>query len=1131
MAKYLLVSFLVLALMATPVFAQESLTCSVTTPESCASGTKTIILYMSAQTNAHAATVSGPGYGYVLCCEGVDTLSGGASGTNVVLRLSASTNAHAGTPTASSYGTPVYMDVDPSKGFITCQYSTGCGNCALTLSDTDNAHVSQCGVTGSYDLRMCCDVTITENQNPILSTLEVEGKASHTLGVGAQATIEAYGEDYEAHQVNLYCKDEADAPIPGCDGVGPASPGYVSCTFTNPWGDDDSHTVTCHYTDTGDPPQDSNTKSVTVISSTSAPTTSVSPDPFAWHTPGTSYRLTCNPGGGAPCDRICYCTGSGCEPSDPADCTDCSGTPCELGIPISVDGTSVSYYSVNTDGNKHSTEGFIALICGLDSVSISPLPGCDSNIKNVCEAGESVTLTAEYTGCPSPVTLQVDAASGGCSIEEVGGSMAGMSISCTSSPCSGTWMLPDPIPEICRGTTPASEAAVLKVTGNPVSNQLSPAQTEGSFYILPSGVGLVGDPPFLNVIINEGSMYSSGDVPVYIYALDEDLKECYIDWGEGTPEPLCYGEGNPCPIDPQPFETTVTKTYSDGTKNIRVYCTDEGGNTNQVQGTVEVDTTPPVISLSATTPTNNPKPTIYITGTGLSSCSAVGGATWNCIPGDPGFCIASTSLSEGPTLVTVTCQDGAGNTVSEDITITVDLTPPTCSIIEPSSIWSNSPFGVEWMGYDNAEIEPLTFEVIYRRADPLASWSNVTDLCSSCSQTACSGCTANPGSSWEFKCRVKDKAGNQGGYSEVAPTTINSPKKSFFEPMLPEWTGDTVFTVDYGGGGEGAPIQCFNVKTATTALGQAPTADVASWISLTKMGSECLSPSESRYIMSTGIVEGNMYWFAVRAIDEAGEVEPWPAVTDPERVTSTKIDLGLPTVQVRAEDQDGNVLEGVASGEDVFSVNIIAEGSDALSGVGSTKIVVHLTEPNLERVTVFECGPAEPVCMPPVPIDYGPNTQLEYKAEVTDKAGNKVSTDWFYVVTHPLANLVTHDMFLSLGSTADAKIQVRNLQKETDTITLALEGYEFAWFEHSDASRTSSVTVAPGKTETVTMKVISGEPGTYSLTLNSVSEKFGTTDSDEMKVVTNYPPSFPGIEGWAIILLITTAGLFYFSLL
>jgi len=136
-------------------------------------------------------------------------------------------------------------------------------------------------------------------------------------------------------------------------------------------------------------------------------------------------------------------------------------------------------------------------VCGyspsLDSVSISPV--CGGGSSTDCEEGEQIKIDVSYSGpSPSPAYIQVDAMSSDdlCDIQHQGGDMVGMDISCTSSPCTGYWTIPDIHPECVGKTLSATAAGIYKESISPI-NWLNWKSLSGSFTLSTCHLGSPGN--------------------------------------------------------------------------------------------------------------------------------------------------------------------------------------------------------------------------------------------------------------------------------------------------------------------------------------------------------------------------------------------------------------------------------------------------------------------------------------------------------------------------------------------------------------------------------------------------------------------------------------------------------------
>lgn len=124
----------------------------ITSEISCLSGGGSIIFDVSDTSNAHASVSNDLNYNNVACFEGSSVISIGSG--NQIIKLSDTSNAHVGT-----FGSP-YTTIISSPD-LACTYESigdGCNtgySCVASISDTTNAHVSDC-VNNPYSTLLCC---------------------------------------------------------------------------------------------------------------------------------------------------------------------------------------------------------------------------------------------------------------------------------------------------------------------------------------------------------------------------------------------------------------------------------------------------------------------------------------------------------------------------------------------------------------------------------------------------------------------------------------------------------------------------------------------------------------------------------------------------------------------------------------------------------------------------------------------------------------------------------------------------------------------------------------------------------------------------------------------------------------
>ncbi|UCD06977.1 MAG: hypothetical protein JSW41_04030, partial [Candidatus Aenigmatarchaeota archaeon] len=275
------------------------------------------------------------------------------------------------------------------------------------------------------------------------------------------------------------------------------------------------------------------------------------------------------------------------------------------------------------------------------------------------------------------------------------------------------------------------------------------------------------------------------------------------------------------------------------------------------------------------------------------------------------------------------------------------------------------------------------------------------------------------------------------------------------------------------------------------------------------------------------------YSFRSRATDNAGNIEGWPPQPD----TYTTIDLTPPQYDLRAYDQDGREISGYVQNVDTVIIRSVA--TDSTSGVMNNYIHYKLLNELGETIDSQDCGPASPyggVSECNMTVDFAGAITLEYWIEVIDRAGNMVISDVFYIGTHPLANFKEHNVYMSIGEITTVGIQVRNMQNQADNVTITLSSNlplapYFLWVDDPDVEITGSNNetlivnnVNPGATPPPfnVMLWSSDIASTYQVTLNA-SSALNISDSDQAAVKIGYPASFPGLNEWAIFVLIILA--------
>jgi hypothetical protein len=141
-----------------------ALSCTVTTAALCTGGTNTVILRMSATSNAHAELPSQSTAAYasnVICCSGLATLGNSCSGNNAtVLKLQAATNSHVQQSDQSGYTNNACLSDTAAGDVITVAYqATNCTGYDTTLGSISGATNAHVGDSSAFTTKICAKIT------------------------------------------------------------------------------------------------------------------------------------------------------------------------------------------------------------------------------------------------------------------------------------------------------------------------------------------------------------------------------------------------------------------------------------------------------------------------------------------------------------------------------------------------------------------------------------------------------------------------------------------------------------------------------------------------------------------------------------------------------------------------------------------------------------------------------------------------------------------------------------------------------------------------------------------------------------------------------------------------------------
>ncbi|MCK4497289.1 MAG: hypothetical protein KAU24_03780, partial [Candidatus Aenigmarchaeota archaeon] len=316
------------------------------------------------------------------------------------------------------------------------------------------------------------------------------------------------------------------------------------------------------------------------------------------------------------------------------------------------------------------------------------------------------------------------------------------------------------------------------------------------------------------------------------------------------------------------------------------------------------------------------------------------------------------------------------------------------------------------------------------------------------------------------------------------------------------------------------------------------------WFACTQITSSMFGPDSP-----VSVAEGVTYSFSSRARDVAGNVEEWPPQPD----AYTTIDLTPPQYDLRAYDQDGNGIGGYVPSGSVSRVTLSSIATDSISGVEHNYIEYRIIRSVGEETYSFDdCGSASPyggVSECNVTIDFAGVLMLDFWVKVIDRAGNVNISNVSHITTHPLTNFAKHSVYLTVGSSVTSKVYVRNMQTGVDNVTvnissglpvdpyfIVMEGLKRdnnTWVGKDIELRDNNKTIVvknmnPNSQRSFIVQIWSTEPDIYYMVLDACSAlNEDVTDSDQAVVRISYPASFPGLNEWAIFVLIILSVLAY----
>lgn len=140
---------------------------------------------------------------------------------------------------------------------------------------------------------------------------------------------------------------------------------------------------------------------------------------------------------------------------------------------------------------------------------------------------------------------------------------------------------------------------------------------------------------------------------------------------------------------------------------------------------------------------------------------------------------------------------------------------------------------------------------------------------------------------------------------------------------------------------------------------------------------------------------------------------------------------------------------------------------------------------------------------------------------------------------HNVSYFTAEDVFIVMGSEYGLKVIAVNYYNQTDNITIRLAGYDLAWFTTAEGDHTWLTTdqrqvrlenVLTNETRELNVRIVpKPTPNIYTLRLLPAPILSPLTDQDTVTITVGYAPSFPGLELWAILLIVSLSGAAYWK--
>jgi len=855
---------------------------------------------------------------------------------------------------------------------------------------------------------------------------------------------------------------------------------------------------------------------------TTAPRTTINPNGGDFTGQNvTSFTLTCSDTGGSGCDKTYYKIINDGEACGTTGFTD--GTSGMVTCPFGqICEKRVCFYSVDKAGNK-------------EAVNVSEIFHLETNACQGRVCGESCLYAPGVCNATNGNCYANGGCLLNCSVPSLG---PGQQRIWFKQNCGRSNATKCDVEHVCANSITSgyctTGGASTRITGNwdsytPASGYYGVGQT---FHIIISNVA--SNPSAFSILTECEVAKANGNV---IY---------FNSWGNGN-------------ID---FNYTISSSDPEGEWNI-TYCglwSDfivNGGWQIKFNNTLYhfyIDKTPPSITIHSPVNGGKYKNNILVNASITDALSGVNSAFfrwenasenggWTPLTRNGNYYTASfdiSSLADGYYNLTIKANDSVGNENQAKVfNFLIDRQAPQITIISPVSKWYNTNFEVKARVTDNQGVSSVLYR--WENSSNIGPWVPMS-LGADGNYSATFSITSVASGNYTIRVWANDTLGNSEnktvniGIDYVAPTSVMT------QPMPPgSFVFTTKFNISWTGSDSHSGVNCYQAIFSYCDMNTKICSDVNYTINFG--GSQCTSQTLYEFDISKDaywISDPNNYtfFFKTLAVDNAGNTEIktlWDTnvtIYIPKLITYNTIENKINRV-IRNGGKVANnktVIINVKAKPDVEGLlNITIYYANHTLGYAPSQwfsISCENTRECNASITLFvdeEEGIKE--------VDY--YIYAENKTLGSEYLPPNAPSGYFFylVYHHPICNFLAKDVLKTiLGSSDIVPIQVRNIKDVNDDVTLTLISSpvsNLAKFVETNLNELKII-LLPQEEKIVYARLV-GTANDFTLTLQGVSNKDGTQDTDSLKIIVSLPPDFSELNNFSIFILAILATLIYLA--